>query len=196
MFYSNLFHSLDNDSPVLQVGKGGMTETEDRTHFSLWAIAKAPLIIGCDVRNMSASTISTLTNPEVIAVNQDSLGVQGRKVAFASSLLFNASGEVITANCSSPNIDLKRRQWKYDSVDGSIRSVFNGRCLSIDRCRTGRIDFVVLDDCQIGDPKALCQGKNQQWTNNVTYQTIVSRMDGSWYVRNEFIKLITRHLII
>jgi hypothetical protein len=38
--------------------------------------------------------------------------------------------------------------------------------LSIDHGRTGRIDFVILDDCHIGNPKALCQGKNQQWTSN------------------------------
>ena len=48
--------------------------------MSLWAIAKAPLLIGCDVRNISKETLALLTNPEVIAVNQDPLGVQGRKV--------------------------------------------------------------------------------------------------------------------
>ena len=95
----------------------------------------------------------------------------------------NASGEVIVTNfssLSSLDIDPKRHQWTYNPEDGSIRSVFNGRCLSIDHCRTGRIDFVILDDCHIGDPEALCQGKNQQWTMNSTDQTIVSRMDGSW----------------
>jgi alpha-galactosidase len=54
-----------------------MNDAEYVTHFSLWAITKAPLLIGCDVTNMSAATLSTLGNREVIAVNQDSLGVQG-----------------------------------------------------------------------------------------------------------------------
>ncbi len=64
---------------MLEIGNGGMSDTEYRTHFSLWAISKAPLIIGCDVTTMSAATLSTLTNPEVIAVDQDPLGVQGKK---------------------------------------------------------------------------------------------------------------------
>jgi hypothetical protein len=129
---------------------------------------------------MNATALSTLTNREVIAVNQDPLGIQGKKIAFAPAKSPNASGEVIVADCSSSSIDPKRRQWIYNPEDGSIRSVFNGRCLSIDQCRSGRIDFVILDDCHIDDPKALCQGKNQQWTNNITAQTIISRMDGSW----------------
>ncbi len=58
-----------------------MTDAEYRTHFSLWSISKASLLIGCDVSKMSAVTLSTLTNPEVIAVNQDKLGIQGRKIA-------------------------------------------------------------------------------------------------------------------
>ena len=65
---------------MLEVGNGGMTPTEYRTHMSLWALAKAPLLIGCDVRNISKDTLDLLTNPEVIAVNQDPLGIQGRKV--------------------------------------------------------------------------------------------------------------------
>ncbi|MCH98010.1 putative alpha-galactosidase/alpha-N-acetylgalactosaminidase, partial [Trifolium medium] len=65
---------------MLEVGNGGMTYQEYRAHFSIWALAKAPLLIGCDVRNMTAETLEILTNKEVIAINQDSLGVQGRKV--------------------------------------------------------------------------------------------------------------------
>lgn len=65
---------------MLEVGNNGMTLTEYRTHMSIWSIAKAPLLIGCDVRNISQDALDILTNPEVIAVNQDSLGIQGRKV--------------------------------------------------------------------------------------------------------------------
>ncbi|CAF3768558.1 unnamed protein product, partial [Rotaria sp. Silwood1] len=86
---------------MLEIGNGGMTDAEYVTHFSLWAISKAPLLIGCDVTNMSAATLSTLTNPEVIAVNQDPLGVQGKKVAFASSQFHNVSTEIVVANCST-----------------------------------------------------------------------------------------------
>ncbi|XP_028783186.1 alpha-galactosidase-like [Neltuma alba] len=69
-----------NDPDVLEVGNGGMTTEEYRSHYSIWALAKAPLLIGCDVRAMDNTTYELITNKEVIAVNQDSLGVQGKKV--------------------------------------------------------------------------------------------------------------------
>lgn len=69
-----------NDPDMLEVGNGGMTATEYRAHFSLWAILAAPLIAGNDLRNMSVETREILTNKEVIAVNQDPLGHQGRRV--------------------------------------------------------------------------------------------------------------------
>ncbi|XP_051142878.1 alpha-galactosidase 3-like [Andrographis paniculata] len=70
-----------NDPDMLEVGNGGMTYDEYRAHFSIWALMKAPLLIGCDVRNMTEETLEILTNDEVIAVDQDPLGVQGRKVS-------------------------------------------------------------------------------------------------------------------
>ena len=69
-----------NDPDMLEVGNGGMTIEEYKTHFGLWAISKAPLLIGCDITNMNNETKEILTNPEVIAINQDSLGEQGRKI--------------------------------------------------------------------------------------------------------------------
>src|SRR5256712_10951130 len=69
-----------NDPDMLEVGNGGMTDDEYRAHFSLWAIMAAPLMAGNDVRSMSTTTRDILTNAEVIAVDQDSLGVQGMLV--------------------------------------------------------------------------------------------------------------------
>jgi alpha-galactosidase len=66
-----------NDPDMLEVGNGGMTDDEYRAHFSLWAILAAPLLAGNDIRNMSDATRDILTNREVIAVDQDSLGTQG-----------------------------------------------------------------------------------------------------------------------
>jgi alpha-galactosidase len=63
---------------MLEVGNGGMTEDEYRTHMSLWAMLAAPLIAGNDLRSMSPATRETLTNPEVIAIDQDPLGRQGK----------------------------------------------------------------------------------------------------------------------
>jgi alpha-galactosidase len=70
-----------NDPDMLEVGNGGMTETEYRSHFSLWAIMAAPLIAGNDLSQMDQATRDILLNREVIAVNQDALGAQGRRVA-------------------------------------------------------------------------------------------------------------------
>ena len=69
-----------NDPDMMEVGNG-LTDTEGRAHFSMWAILAAPLIAGNDLRSMSAATRTTLTNSEVIAVDQDPLGMQGRLVA-------------------------------------------------------------------------------------------------------------------
>ncbi len=69
-----------NDPDMLEIGNGGMNRDEYRTHMSLWAILAAPLLAGNDIRSMSAETRELLTNPEVIAVDQDNLGVQGHRV--------------------------------------------------------------------------------------------------------------------
>jgi alpha-galactosidase len=72
-----------NDPDMLEIGNGGMSDVEYRTHFALWAEMAAPLIAGTDVRTMSAATKAILTNRDVIAVDQDPLGEQGRPVASA-----------------------------------------------------------------------------------------------------------------
>jgi alpha-galactosidase len=69
-----------NDPDMLEVGNGGMTPDEYRSHFSLWAMMAAPLIAGNDIAHMDDITKSILENKEVIAVDQDSLGVQGHRV--------------------------------------------------------------------------------------------------------------------
>jgi alpha-galactosidase len=69
-----------NDPDMLEVGNGGMTFDEYKTHFSLWAIMAAPLMAGNDLRAMTEETRTILLNKEVIAVDQDPLGAQGRVV--------------------------------------------------------------------------------------------------------------------
>ena len=65
-----------NDPDMLEVGNGGMTTEEYKTHFSLWCMLASPLIAGNDLQNMTPETKSILTNKEIIAVNQDTLGRQ------------------------------------------------------------------------------------------------------------------------
>jgi len=69
-----------NDPDMLEVGNGGMSLEAYRTHMSLWAISAAPLIMGHDLRSMSDGVLDLLTNLEVIAIDQDPLGRQGRRV--------------------------------------------------------------------------------------------------------------------
>ncbi|XP_002513153.2 alpha-galactosidase 1 isoform X2 [Ricinus communis] len=69
-----------NDPDMLEVGNGGMKYSEYVVHFSIWAISKAPLLLGCDVRSMTDETMQIISNEEVIGINQDSLGVQAKKV--------------------------------------------------------------------------------------------------------------------
>jgi alpha-galactosidase len=66
-----------NDPDMLEVGNGSLSDTQNRTHFSLWAMMAAPLIAGNDLRNMPDAVRTILTNTEVIAVDQDPLGYQG-----------------------------------------------------------------------------------------------------------------------
>ena len=56
---------------MLELGNGALTHEEEKTHFALWALAKAPLIIGCDLNKVSADTLAILKNENIIAVNQD-----------------------------------------------------------------------------------------------------------------------------
>ncbi|MFC3572816.1 ricin-type beta-trefoil lectin domain protein [Streptomyces yaanensis] len=70
-----------NDPDMLMVGMSGFTAAQNRTHMALWAISGAPLLAGNDLTTMTSETAGILTNPEVIAVDQDARGLQGVKVA-------------------------------------------------------------------------------------------------------------------
>jgi alpha-galactosidase len=65
-----------NDPDMLEVGNG-LTATQGRSHFTIWCMMASPLLLGNDIRNMDKETLATLTNKDVIAIDQDPLGVQG-----------------------------------------------------------------------------------------------------------------------
>jgi alpha-galactosidase len=69
-----------NDPDMLEVGNGKLTPAENRTHFSMWAMLAAPLLAGNDLPNMTPEVKEILTNKDVIAIDQDKLGKQGRRV--------------------------------------------------------------------------------------------------------------------
>ena len=84
-----------NDPDMLEIGNGGMTDDEYRTHMSLWAMLAAPLLAGNDLRTMSLETLAILTNKEVIKVDQDPLGKQATR-ALVSSDSANVRQEIWT----------------------------------------------------------------------------------------------------
>jgi alpha-galactosidase len=69
-----------NDPDMLEVGNGKMTPDENRTHMTLWAMLAAPLLAGNDLSNMKPETLAILMNKDVVAIDQDPLGVQGDRV--------------------------------------------------------------------------------------------------------------------
>ncbi len=64
-----------NDMDMLEVGRG-LTMEEDKTHFGMWCIMSSPLLIGCDMTAITPEALALMTNPELIALNQDELGLQ------------------------------------------------------------------------------------------------------------------------
>lgn len=89
-----------NDMDMLQVGRG-MSYEEDKTHFTMWCMMNSPLLAGNDLRDMSEETIAILTNKELIALNQDPLVYQARRLVdegdlevWAKPLVSTMSGKV------------------------------------------------------------------------------------------------------
>jgi len=68
------------DPDMLEVGNSPLTDTENMSHFGLWALVASPLIAGNNLSKMNATTLATMTHSEVIAIDQDSAGVQGRRI--------------------------------------------------------------------------------------------------------------------
>ena len=87
-----------NDPDMLEVGNTGLNLAENRAHFSFWCLFAAPLMAGNDLQNMKPEVKEILTNPEAIAVDQDPLGVQGRKV-WETYFHFRSPSVVAVKNC-------------------------------------------------------------------------------------------------
>ncbi|OTA04865.1 GH27 alpha-galactosidase [Trichoderma parareesei] len=75
-----------NDLDMLEVGHGGMTEEEYKAHFSMWAALKSPLLLGNDLRIMTPSTLTIITNPAIIALNQDPRGRAVQRISRNTSV--------------------------------------------------------------------------------------------------------------
>jgi alpha-galactosidase len=135
-----------NDPDMLEVGNGGMSTIEYRSHFSLWSIMAAPLLIGTDLRTIKPDALQILLNKEVIAVDQDPLGVQGKQVRDADGIhvivkplkdgseavaVFNETDAATDISVDASEIGLKktasyrlRDLWQHTQTkgDGSIKA--------------------------------------------------------------------------
>ena len=117
-----------NDPDMMEVGNG-MPVNEGRAHFSLWCMMAAPLIAGNDLRSMSKATISILTNKEAIAIDQDSLGVQGYVYLEKDSVdtwikpLANNELAVCFFNRSQQPVSINYN-WKLNAVNDTISKTF------------------------------------------------------------------------
>jgi alpha-galactosidase len=134
-----------NDADMLEVGNGGMTPAEYRSHFSLWAIMASPLMAGNDIAHMDESTRSILLNKEVIAVDQDALGMQGHRLwkdgdrevwakplagGGRAVLLFNRGAQAVTIRATAeqlgypPRLRAKVRDlWAHKNVRRWVGSI-------------------------------------------------------------------------
>ena len=70
-----------NDMDMLEIGRG-LTPSEERVHFGMWCMMSSPLLIGCDLTKIPAESLQLLTNPELIALNQDTLALQAYPVKY------------------------------------------------------------------------------------------------------------------
>lgn len=73
------------DLDILEIGNGGLTPTEERAVFALWCAVKSPLLLGNDLGKMGASTLETVGNSALLAVNQDALGIAATRVSTADN---------------------------------------------------------------------------------------------------------------
>lgn len=131
-----------NDPDMLQVGNG-MSVNQDRAHFSMWCMMAAPLMAGNDLRKMSQETLEILTNREVIAVDQDPLGVQGFRYSSKNGVevwfkplvndewamcVLNRTTNVVTINFDWKNEhvydDLIRRGPEFDKFEYRLRDLW------------------------------------------------------------------------
>lgn len=136
-----------NDLDMLEVGqpKGavtsafgasgdiGLTADEETTHFGMWCILSSPLVIGCDVRRMPESTMSLVTNPYLIAMNQDPLGLQAAVVA--------RTGEAyVLVKDADVRYGVSRYVALYNATDDECDMVLKARDVDLG----GRIDIFDL----------------------------------------------------
>ena len=134
------FNDLDmlivgNMSEAFYGGPSRLNLTETKAHLALWAILKSPMLLSCDVRSLDADVRALLTNDDMLAVVNDPLARQGRRLQTADGA---ALAVRVTFNTCPPNgsAPLARQRWSMGS-NGKITSVVSGRVLTLASCGDG-----------------------------------------------------------
>lgn len=134
MDFDMLFIGTTGDS---RSGGADLTYTEQKAHFSLWAAAKSPLVVGNDPRHVSAETLAILTNKEVIAINQDPLGAPVRLLSRTSALPTAPPGEtkLVLRPCNATDLT---QQWTLSGDgEGHLRNIGQpDMCAGVFQCIT------------------------------------------------------------
>ena len=119
-----------NDFDMMEVGNG-MTNTEDKSHFTLWSMMASPLFAGNDLRIMKSETLNILTNKEIIAINQDALGIQGFKYQSENGVdvwvkpLFDENWAVVFLNRSDKTQKINFDWKKHTIEDNDFKFILN-----------------------------------------------------------------------
>ena len=135
-----------NDPDMLEVGNG-LSVNQDRAHFTMWCMMASPLILGNDVRNMSDETKAILTNRDLIAIDQDKLGVQGLRFLIREGLeywfkplsngdwamtIFNPTRQSLSCSLNWQDFNLtdeevSKRSTAFDQNVYKIKNLWTGR---------------------------------------------------------------------
>ena len=181
-----------NDLDILESGNGVLTADESRAHFSLWAIMKSPLLIGCDLRSPACiAEVPMFTNPEVLAVSQDDLGVQAVRIASSGEggIPVGKSGlcgkeelpqNSILAVCNATD---PLQQWT-SFPNGTLLMAATGECLQLDSGQGGCCSQaweVWTNNAASGlcnDPASCCGARQQLWAYDATARRVTNNASG------------------
>jgi len=180
------------DMDILEVGNGVLTPDEGKAHFSLWAVMKSPLLIGCDLSKPDCiSNVTIFTNPEVLAISQDALALPARRVWSVGDkgVPYGKSGvcgqEELPQNTVIRECDPNDpyQIWMRSS-NGSIILPLTGECLQLDSGQSNQCsqnwgvwtNNVASSLCN--DPASSCGGKQTLWTYNEITRTLINNASG------------------
>jgi hypothetical protein len=180
------------DMDILEVGNGVLTDAESVAHFSLWALMKSPLLIGCDLtRPACAKTLPIYLNPEVLAISQDALGAPARRVASAgdAGAPYGKSGvcarEELPQNTAIAPCDAGSALQAWTLLpNGTLFLAATGECLQLDSGQGGccaqswPVWHNNVASALCNDPASCCASKQQLWTLVAGNGSVVNQASG------------------